>query len=78
MSKDQVFQENKNYRGKIEDYVPYHILKRYRESEQSKNSENSQSVNTKIRTELGWKPTYTFKEMMEEMTDHWLDYFSKK
>ena len=33
---------------------------------------------TKIRTELGWKPTYTFKEMMEEMTDHWLDYFSKK
>ena len=30
---------------------------------------------TKIRTELGWKPTYTFKEMMEEMTDHWLEYF---
>jgi len=27
---------------------------------------------TKIRTELGWKPTYTFKEMMEEMVDHWL------
>ncbi len=32
---------------------------------------------TKIRTELGWKPTYTFKEMMEEMVDHWLEYFSK-
>jgi len=27
---------------------------------------------TKIRTELGWKPTYTFKDMMEEMVDHWL------
>ena len=27
---------------------------------------------TKIRTELGWKPTYTFKDMMEEMADHWL------
>ena len=27
---------------------------------------------TKIRTELGWKTTYTFKEMMEEMVDHWL------
>ena len=32
---------------------------------------------TKIRTELGWKPIYTFKEMMEEMVDHWLEYFSK-
>ena len=27
---------------------------------------------TKIRTELGWKPIYTFKEMMEEMVDFWL------
>jgi len=32
---------------------------------------------TKIREELGWKPKYTFKEMMEEMTDHWLDYYKK-
>jgi GDPmannose 4,6-dehydratase len=32
---------------------------------------------TKIRTELGWKPTYTFKGMMEEMTDYWLDYYKK-
>ena len=32
---------------------------------------------TKIRTELGWKPTYTFKEMMEEMVDYWLEYFKK-
>jgi GDPmannose 4,6-dehydratase len=31
---------------------------------------------TKIRTELGWKPTYTFKEMMIEMTDHWLKKYS--
>jgi GDPmannose 4,6-dehydratase len=31
---------------------------------------------TKIRTELGWKPTYTFKSMMEEMVDYWLDYFT--
>lgn len=28
---------------------------------------------TKIRTTLGWKPTYTFEEMMREMTDHWMD-----
>jgi len=33
---------------------------------------------TKIRTELGWKPKYTFKEMMEEMTQCWLDSFNKK
>tara|TARA_R110001583_G_scaffold1210_9_gene10152 strand:- start:6975 stop:7967 length:993 start_codon:yes stop_codon:yes gene_type:complete len=33
---------------------------------------------TKIRTELGWKPTYTFKGMMEEMVDHWLDFYNKK
>ena len=32
---------------------------------------------TKIRTELGWEPKYTFKEMMEEMTDYWLDYYKK-
>ena len=30
---------------------------------------------TKIRTELGWKPSYTFKSMMEEMVDYWLDHF---
>ena len=30
---------------------------------------------TKIRTELGWKPIYTFKEMMEEMTNYWLEYY---
>ena len=33
---------------------------------------------TKIRTELGWKPTYSFKGMMEEMVDHWLEYYSKE
>jgi len=30
---------------------------------------------TKIRTELGWTPKYTFKGMMEEMVDHWLEYY---
>jgi GDPmannose 4,6-dehydratase len=27
---------------------------------------------TKIRTELGWSPTYTFESMMDEMIDSWL------
>jgi len=31
---------------------------------------------TKIRTELGWKPTYTFKEMMEEMVNYWFKKYS--
>ena len=31
---------------------------------------------TKIRTELGWEPTYTFQKMMEEMADYWLEYYS--
>jgi len=30
---------------------------------------------TKIRTQLGWTPTYTFKQMMEEMAEHWLAYY---
>jgi len=31
---------------------------------------------TKIRKELGWKPKYTFKEMMEEMVDFWMEKYS--
>jgi GDPmannose 4,6-dehydratase len=33
---------------------------------------------TKIRTILGWKPTYTFEEIMQEMTDHWMDILQEK
>jgi GDPmannose 4,6-dehydratase len=32
---------------------------------------------TKIRTELGWKPTYTFESMMDEMIEHWLNIYKK-
>ena len=31
---------------------------------------------TKIREELGWKPTYTFEEMMIEMTEYWLNFYN--
>ena len=31
---------------------------------------------TKIRNMLGWRPTYTFKKMMEEMVDYWLKKYS--
>jgi GDPmannose 4,6-dehydratase len=32
---------------------------------------------TKIRTELNWKPTYTFQGMMEEMAEYWLNYYQE-
>ena len=32
---------------------------------------------TKIRTELGWEPTYTFESMMDEMIEHWLNIYKK-
>jgi len=33
---------------------------------------------TKIRETLGWKPEYTFKAMMHEMCDHWMDVLQGK
>jgi len=27
---------------------------------------------TKIRTELGWKPTYSFESLLDEMTEYWM------
>jgi GDPmannose 4,6-dehydratase len=33
---------------------------------------------TKARQALGWKPTYTFEEMMHEMCDHWMDVLQGK
>ena len=32
---------------------------------------------SKIRKELGWKLTYTFESMMDEMIEHWLEIFKK-
>jgi len=32
---------------------------------------------TKIRTELGWRPEYTFEMLMDEMIEHWMQYFTR-
>ena len=32
---------------------------------------------TRVRTELGWKPEYTFETMMDEMIAHWIKMLSK-
>ena len=33
---------------------------------------------TKARTELGWKPEYTFETMLDEMIDYWMEHFTKE
>jgi GDPmannose 4,6-dehydratase len=33
---------------------------------------------TKIRTQLGWEPEYTFETMLDEMIIYWLEYYGKK
>ncbi len=30
---------------------------------------------TKLRSDLGWRPKYTFETMLDEMIDYWLDYY---
>ncbi len=32
---------------------------------------------SKMRDALGWEPQYTFESMMDEMVQHWLDFYSK-
>jgi GDPmannose 4,6-dehydratase len=33
---------------------------------------------TKIRSQLGWEPEYTFESMLDEMINYWLEYYQKK
>lgn len=32
---------------------------------------------SKIRTQLGWNPEYTFEMLMDEMIEHWVQYFNR-
>lgn len=32
---------------------------------------------TKIRTQLGWVPEYTFETLMEDMIEHWMNFYKK-
>jgi GDPmannose 4,6-dehydratase len=32
---------------------------------------------SKLRNKLGWEPKYTFKTMIDEMIEYWLDYYGK-
>ncbi len=33
---------------------------------------------TKIRTQLGWKPKYTFHTLLDEMIEYWLKFYRDK
>jgi GDPmannose 4,6-dehydratase len=39
--------------------------------------EDLKGDSTKLRTKTGWIPTYTFETMMDEMIQHWLDFYNK-
>ena len=32
---------------------------------------------TKLKTKLGWSPQYTFKSMLDEMIEYWIDYYGE-
>jgi GDPmannose 4,6-dehydratase len=36
-----------------------------------------QGDSTKLRTNLGWVPEYTFETMLDEMIEYWVDYYGK-
>jgi GDPmannose 4,6-dehydratase len=33
---------------------------------------------TRIKTELSWKPQYTFYQLMDEMIDHWMNVYKSQ
>ena len=33
---------------------------------------------TKLRSELGWEPKYSFDTMLDEMIEYWLVYYKEK
>ena len=55
------------------DYRDYIVIdeKHFRPEE----LENLKGDSSKLRDTLGWKPTYTFESMIDEMVDYWLDYY---
>ena len=39
--------------------------------------EDLKGDSSKLREKTGWNPEYTFEQMMDEMVDYWLDFYSK-
>jgi GDPmannose 4,6-dehydratase len=58
------------------DYKDYVIInnKYFRPEELN----NLRGDSSKLRETLGWKPTYTFESMLDEMIEYWLSYYNKK
>jgi len=40
--------------------------------------EDLKGDSSKLRERTGWDPEYTFKQMMDEMVDYWLDFYDNK
>jgi GDPmannose 4,6-dehydratase len=40
--------------------------------------ENLKGDSSKLRTELNWKPNYTFESMIDEMIEFWTDFYNKQ
>jgi GDPmannose 4,6-dehydratase len=40
--------------------------------------EDLKGDSSKLRERTGWNPEYTFKQMMDEMVDYWLDFYDNK
>lgn len=40
--------------------------------------EDLKGDSSKLREVTGWEPNYTFEEMMDEMVEHWLDFYKGK
>ena len=51
------------------------IDKKFYRSEELKHLKGDCS---KMEKELGWTPTYTFETMLDEMIEHWLEYYEEK
>ena len=39
---------------------------------------NLKGDSSKIRSELGWEPKYTFETMIDEMIEYWKTYYKEK
>jgi GDPmannose 4,6-dehydratase len=63
--------------GKLElDWVNY--IKQDAAFLRSEELNNLKGDNNKLHLATGWKPTHTFETMLDEMIEHWFEYYGKK
>ena len=55
--------------------VDKETIKEFFEVKTVKELDDLKGDSTKLRNKLGWKPKYTFESMIDEMVEHWLEYY---